>query len=791
MSLLSWWPLNGDSKDRGVLSNDLIESNVSVSSAGKINKCYSVSGTNSHLVSSNKQILSSFVDQFSVSCWVKINSWTTYCQTIWSFVCGSVGWNDIAAGFFKYANSNTFCFTVGNGSSATSTNCITPEISLGVWYNFVCTYNSGAMSIYSNGALVSSYTTTIVPSFLSFANGSCFSIGQMANSYAGSSFTYQNDCLINDVRIYDVALSKKEIIDISECCILHYDFNDPYVEDTANLMDGYSASWGALTVNCSYSKNAGVYTLTTTSLIGSYTNASLRMYLVPYTVLVGGVYYSLSFKYKLISGTDIGLSFDWCDTGTITSKTIEDRGDYKIYKVEGMTRSEYTSTYRFLDFDSIGVDSSYNIWDIQLEQKSYCTPYTASSRSGELVYDSSGYGYNGVVTNGLSVVLNDNTGYGSYYGVFTGYSSTANYITSSYYAQQWAYSESERSMSFWFFTSGSKTRNIVGTKNYFWLIRQVGTSIGFVQWDSTGNHKNTMNLSAPGLIMGAWNYCVVTWDNLTIKIYINGVLKSGQNATTTSASVNRTNEPLRVGGYTYAWGSATQGFFDGYLADFKIYQSCLSADRILQGYQNKLSVDRVSNLFTGEVSENKYNYLTTEYLQEYVVSSSSSGSGNWVQRGGFQAMDIRPAPFYYSGDPYRILHKYFKNGTQYLFNIYIDVDSSVSEGEYVAQGICIKYTDGTTDNSTLVAISVDGAQGWQFKHCLSEKDKTIYGINFYYNSSRPAYYRYDSSIVEYSSSSITKKNQLKAGEMDENESNYSIFKQQNGGITKSKSINEK
>lgn len=221
------------------------------------------------------------------------------------------------------------------------------------------------------------------------------------------------------------------------------------------------------------------------------------------------------------------------------------------------------------------------------------------------INDSSGYGYVGTIFNGLTLSSNTTTGCGTSAGEFTGTSGTSNYIESSYYAQEWAYNNSARSLCVWIYPYASGTYNIAGTTSYSWLLRTSGTSLTFNQWNSAGGHTNSMILTGSGLVINTWNYCVVTWDNSVLNMYINGNLVKTQAATTTVANKVIT-EKLKIGGNIYAWGGT---YFYGKIGDFRIYQSCLSANDIMKLYQVS------SYIYTDDL-------VTTEFVEDDVSNAS-------------------------------------------------------------------------------------------------------------------------------------------------------------------------
>lgn len=100
--------------------------------------------------------------------------------------------------------------------------------------------------------------------------------------------------------------------------------------------------------------------------------------------------YNLSLKYRITSSSDASPSFtltDWCDTSITKTTTAYDSYTYETaYGV----RATYDSTYRFMDY-SISDNTTVEIWDVQLEERAYATPYTATSRSNtEAIADLTG-----------------------------------------------------------------------------------------------------------------------------------------------------------------------------------------------------------------------------------------------------------------------------------------------------------------------------------------------------------------------------------------------------------------
>jgi len=150
---------------------------------------------------------------------------------------------------------------------------------------------------------------------------------------------------------------------------------------TTNLAKNTSGNidWSVGQLNIPISRTTIVsnerYILTTTSLTGS----SWRMYFNPAN-LINGQTYTLSFKYTIISGGPTFYAGDWCDTSV--TRTTTDLGNGVFYQTATGTRATYDSTYRFMDFVQ-STDTVVEIWDLQLEQSAYASPYVESKTSND------------------------------------------------------------------------------------------------------------------------------------------------------------------------------------------------------------------------------------------------------------------------------------------------------------------------------------------------------------------------------------------------------------------------
>ena len=146
-------------------------------------------------------------DYCSVCFWLRIDAWNTAWQTSFAFLKSGTPWTGNVFTFIRNNTASTFTFSISNGSSSTQASLTTDALSLNTWYHFACVYEPGLMSLYQNGELLRTYTTTIKPCFSAMTHAV---LGLECNT-AFTSLSYKHKGAISDFRVYDHRLRDWEI----------------------------------------------------------------------------------------------------------------------------------------------------------------------------------------------------------------------------------------------------------------------------------------------------------------------------------------------------------------------------------------------------------------------------------------------------------------------------------------------------------------------------------------------------------------------------------------------------
>ena len=203
MALARWWPFNGDTNDYTATGQHLKSvSGVTIDNNGKIGKCAYFNGAGQGYTPN--PILGRNV--FSICFWAKPN--------------GAGAWSDIftcETSKFRLEKSDTekYHFYIDSGQTGPITTGATAISSLpdAVWTHIAMVFDGSKYTTYKNGVV--DVTGTLNGTLV---NGANFYIG----SRIGGSYWKG---YLNDFRIYDHALSVKEVKEIAKGLILHYDFN--------------------------------------------------------------------------------------------------------------------------------------------------------------------------------------------------------------------------------------------------------------------------------------------------------------------------------------------------------------------------------------------------------------------------------------------------------------------------------------------------------------------------------------------------------------------------------------
>ena len=209
MALQVWLPLNGNLNNQGLSNLTVTNNGATVDNNGKIGKCYNFGGGT--YISFNRP-LPNPCSSFTVCGWVKLSTGyaANYGLHLISFeasygrIC--ISKDGLAVRVLLNYNGTT---------SATGSTATASSISANVWNHYAVTFDAGKINIYINGQLDNSYTISLSQVSIS---SSILKVG----SYNAEP---SKGC-VNDFRLYDHALSPKEIEVLSRGLVCHYPLNN-------------------------------------------------------------------------------------------------------------------------------------------------------------------------------------------------------------------------------------------------------------------------------------------------------------------------------------------------------------------------------------------------------------------------------------------------------------------------------------------------------------------------------------------------------------------------------------
>ena len=575
MSLLVWYPLQGNTKNYGTLGAalDPAESSV-VYTTGILGKSKST-GSLSWTAEQTSKV---FHKTTSIAFWIKPTATGSGCI---------VGNDDMGAAtgrrkycFYQWQTYDSLHYTWQHDDSGDAFFGGTTPITPNQWNHVVGIQSEeGYCAIYVNGELrVKEY----------------HDIKNMNFNYSWPTPIIRNTSINNmcDFRVYDHALSLKEIKELSKALVLHYTFDNSSFENTTNLLSDRVTNFSSspLGTYSGFSNQMG-----TGSLIEVRDFQNKRcLYLKG-----GSDFNDRCYTAKDVAGsTKYTFSCDIYSTSQITLRAEGNGGGYGsgwpevgkvVYSTPGKwQRVSYTMDvlasprlYLFFIVPN-GVECYIN--NLQLEEKDHDTPYTSTTRVG-IIGDSSGLGNDGqlVLPEYYSFTQDSILGTGALY-------SAGN-------SDGTAYIKTKLNPSF-----------IAGTGTIcFWYKKNTGSAGFLVATPDPGNQTHYLWANSPG--GSPWNGGGASYSHW----YIDGV--EGKTPVSDTdwhfyciAGVNVSN-----------WSSfAIQRHGDGSwlyrgkIADFRVYNTVLDSDEIQTMYKARWASNREGQIFSNALNEGQSKFQITK-----------------------------------------------------------------------------------------------------------------------------------------------------------------------------------
>lgn len=590
MSLQVWLPLNGNLTNLGLDGTkvpSLMGSGITYT-AGKIGKAATFPNNCNSCIYMNGLKL----QIFSWAIWFKVlgeGSGTSQRFMSEGRDTGSVGTN-----LWVSKDGTTLSWSTHKKSGNIT-------ISLNTWYHVILTADGSNIKLYLNGELKS--TTSYTENSDYAQSNDKLVLGKMSYSYTNSSNYFPFNGQLNDVRIYDHALSAKEVEEISKGLVLHYKL------DNNGLGNKNIAKPSIGTATTSSAE------LNTTTFTGwdNYATYDLALTATEWANMVGKtITYSIwmeNISQTVGTGTGIMLHFRYAD-GTYQQFGGGKNGTNGSYLTQGESgwlkltvtvpdpsiRSNPTTINRVqysIRHNSSNGASTVNYQYAKVELGSIQTPWSPYTEE-TMIYDVSGYSHHAVPVGTIAVTSPSPR-----------YSVATHLINGSYVRLEErpavALPTDAITVNLWM--NCSTWGNPISCTEGGGFNFENSSGLRFITYVSGIGYKYAQTSIAPSTLLNNWHMLTGTFDKTTISIYIDGELKTAT-ATGSTAGIGYANNYLFLG--AEAAGNATtpaNSTFVGDISDVRIYATALSDAAIKELYNTSMAIDSNGNIMAREIQE--------------------------------------------------------------------------------------------------------------------------------------------------------------------------------------------
>jgi len=606
MSLIAHYKLDENLLDSSGYGNDLSYLNdngkLVSDTDGKIGSCYKRAGLNDgtdYFQSKNKINLQG---DFTMCCWAKV----TACQAsanglVTNHSHASNSGSGIAIKYISATDFRISCNT-GTGTARTYQSYYGTTNIKDAWHHLVLRFKklTNEFSLWVDGSVEKIWT------YAQYNIEDYLELFAWSTSYVTSS-NYRPAGYIDDVRIYDHALSTKEIHELSKAKILHYTFDD-FQEPTTNLVP-YTSLATFTTSKTSPKGTVSGWQITGTGndtrkfILGGYSGSILA--------ISANTTYTMSFLYwhsediiddvyLAMNGTgypegNVYLRLNYATHVELLSGSwiSEDLGDGWKYVQATFTTTADTTAINGIFFDSDVSGYTCFLANVQIEKKDHATEYVSTSRTGTIT-DIDGKNSITLAESTTPQWTDDSkVGAGAY--KFTNYPQSLISPVNVTQLTKFTYS------CFVYRTSESSAYLIMGARfgnNVYESMAIISNKLCLHKYVFNDNSDISVAETSNDLLgLNEWHHLAITYDNGTTKSYIDGVLAgSGYHVNTAY-----TARPLQINYESNV--SNTYRYFLGKIDDVRVYEKALNEDEISNIAKKRFSLDENGNMYCDGIVE--------------------------------------------------------------------------------------------------------------------------------------------------------------------------------------------
>lgn len=603
MSLRVWLPLNGDLKNQGLDDVDIAAVGNITYTSGKIGQAATFpNAANSYIHMPGFKL-----QEGSWAAWIKISgegSGTFQYIMSEGRDTGSIGTN-----IYSSKTGTTLHIT-------THEKTLNFSVNLNEWFHVVLVYGNEKISLYKNGSLINNTIYTEDSNYGQSNNR--FVLGKMAYSYTSTGNYFPFNGQLNDVRIYDHCLSPKEVKLLAQGLVCHYPLNNNG-QGNWNLLTGTKDFNGWYSNFSSWTVEDGVY-----KFPGNSSNAWIALNSPAINIEdIRGKDITISYEYRsdedIPDGSYPSVNTYLKTTGPQATNyttrikahnigTVPTATDKQWHKIVHTIKNVTESSFSYISSDQseapwfalciwFYMKKSCEFRHFKVEFGDKATPWCVaqSEAPDDIVYDTSGYCFNGIAKGTLTTSSDTPR-----YNISTYFGSGNNSIDIGLASIR---PKDAITVSMWIkYTAWGNP--ISCTEGGGWNFENGSTGIRFPVYISGVGYKYTdSTVTYSSLSDNKWHMLTGTVDIDNIKFYVDGELKTTTAKGSTNGIGYNTSNHIHIGAEAAGGENIASAAYVGSISDVRIYCTALSAEDILELYNTGASIDNDGNLYAAMIQE--------------------------------------------------------------------------------------------------------------------------------------------------------------------------------------------